>query len=278
MSANIKKLAACNLKYGFIYIWLLIIIVPVIYLLLGSFKTTPEINRIVSLPSQINIRNYQVLFKNPVILKSFLNSTLVVGGSALIDVIIVSFSAYSLARRKEKYFTLIYFFIMSALMIPVSTNLISIYRLILDLGLKDTLTALILIYSASGIPMATLFYVGFIKAIPVDLDKSAMIDGCNYLQRFYLVIFPLLKPVTISFVILSIIGWWNDFLMPLLFISSKLKKTVTIEIYNFFTEHGGFDKGPIYALLILAALPLIILFFSAQKNIYSGITLGAIKG
>lgn len=277
MNINFKALVANIFKYCFVYIWLFIVVFPLIYLFLGSFKDTQEINRMVSLPSKFNLNNYQVVLSDMAVLKSFLNSTIVVAASAFIDVIIVSFASYSLARRNEKIFTFMYFFILSAMMIPASTNLISLYKLISSIGLIDTRTSLILIYAASGIPMATLFYVGFIKTIPAELDRSAMMDGCNYMQRFFKVVFPLLKPVTISFVILSTIGWWNDLLMPLMLLSSQSKKTVTIEIYSYYSEHG-LDKGPVYTLLILAALPLIIIFFISQKNIYTGITSGAIKG
>lgn len=274
---ELRRKAATVFKYGFVYIWVIFIMVPLVMLVLNPFKTRAEINRVFSFPSSFYLENFDKVFASPTLFLSFLNTFIIVFSTALVVVLLVSLATYAIARRREKIFIIIYFFLLSAMMIPISSNMVAIYRLIIDLGLNDTRLSLILLYSATGIPMATLFYTGFIKGIPAELDQSAMIDGCNYYQRFYLVIFPLLKPVTVSYVVISIIGWWNDLLMPLLILSSPSKRTITLGIYNFVSEHGADDKGAIYALLLLSTIPLIIIFIRLKNEIYAGITSGALK-
>jgi raffinose/stachyose/melibiose transport system permease protein len=125
--------------------------------------------------------------------------------------------------------------------------------------------------------MGILLYTGFIKNIPKELDEAATIDGCNYFQKFWLIIFPLLKPVTITYAVISSITVWNDFLIPMLFLRSQYKKTITLAVYSYSSAHGT-EWGAIYAMLTIAIIPLIIFFIFTQKYFYKGLTAGALKG
>ncbi|MDD3363133.1 MAG: carbohydrate ABC transporter permease [Hespellia sp.] len=166
---------------------------------------------------------------------------------------------------------------LSAMMIPVVANLPAIYSIILKFNLKDTRTSLILIYAATQIPMGILLMTGFIKGIPVELDEAAIIDGCGYLKRFRCIIFPLLKPVVVTYALTSLVTVWNDFLMPLMMISSEDKKPITLAVYSFVNEHQT-DYGAIFAMLVIAMVPPILLFITLQKHFYEGLSAGAVKG
>lgn len=273
--SDFRLLAA--LKYVVVYIGVLIVMIPIINIFMSGFKTTGEINRVLSFPSSLYLGNYKSVFTSSYVMGSFINSSIITSATILVDIILCSLAAYSLARRREKLFSLLYYFFLSAMMIPAVVNLSTLYSIVLTLGLKDTRTALVLIYAALQAPMGILLYTGFIKTLPRQLDEAAKIDGCNYLQTFFSIITPLLKPVTASYAVISVIFVWNDFLMPLMLINSQEKKTLTLAVYSFVSEHAA-DYGAIYAMLIVAMIPPIILFLSSQKYFYKGITMGAVKG
>jgi raffinose/stachyose/melibiose transport system permease protein len=264
-------------KYFLVYLWVLIIIVPIVNIVLSGFKTPTEVTRIVSFPSGLYLGNYKEVFSSSAALLSFLNSAVISFFALMLDIVLSSLAAYAIARRKEKIFEILYIVFLSAMMIPAVANLASIYSIIFRMGLKDTRTALVLIYSSTQIPMGILLYTSFIKTLPRQLDEAATIDGCGYLKRFFVVIFPLLKPVSIAFAVTALVYIWNDFLMPLMILSSASKKTITLAVYSFVNEHQA-DFGAIYAMLIIALIPPILLFLFTQKYFYQGITAGAVKG
>ena len=264
------------IKYILVYVGVVIILIPIINILLCGFKTTGEVNRVLSMPSRLYFGNYVKVLGNPYAVVSFINSIIITLATLLLNIILCSLAAYPLSRRKERIFGLIYVFFLSAMMIPAVANLSTLYSIILNLGLKDTRTALALIYSSLQIPFGILFYTGFIKTIPRELDEAAIIDGCSYFRRFLKVIFPLLKPVTVAYAVISSITVWNDFLMPLLFISSPEKRPITLEVYSFVSEHIA-DFGAIYAMLTIAIIPPVVFFLLTQKHFQKGIMIGAVK-
>lgn len=124
--------------------------------------------------------------------------------------------------------------------------------------------------------MGIMLYTGFIKGISRSLDESASIDGCGRLRIFALIILPLLKPVTVTYMVISSISIWNDFLMPLLFIRTASKKTITLAVYSFMSEYVN-DWGAVYALLTIAFLIPVAFFLYNQKHFYGGMTDGSVK-
>lgn len=265
------------MKYIIIYTCALLIILPIAYMILSSFKNPQEVNKMVSLPAGFYLENYKTVFGNSVAMKSFLNSAFISVCTIIIDIGLCALASYAIARRKEKYFSFLYLLIMSAMMIPVVANLPAIYNIVLKFGLKDTRIALILIYAATQIPMGVLLFTGFIKGIPRELDEAAIIDGCGYFKRFQTIIFPLLKPVIVTYALTTMVYVWNDFLMPLMIISSEQKKPITLAVYSFVNEHQT-NFGAIYAMLVIAVIPPVILFISLQKQFYQGGAAGAVKG
>lgn len=271
------KAAASAIRYIFTYACAVLVVIPILYMVLSAFKNPSEVNKIVSLPSGLYLENFKSVFQNSVAVRSFLNSIVVSVATITIDIALCSLAAYAIGRRKEKYFSFLYMLFLSAMMIPVVANLPAIYNIIMKFHLKDTRTSLVLIYAATQIPMGILLFTGFIKGIPVEMDEAAIIDGCGYLKRFQAIIFPLLKPVVVTYALTSIVSVWNDFLMPLMMISSESKKPITLAVYSFVNEHQS-DYGAIFAMLVVAMLPPIILFVALQKHFYEGLAAGAVKG
>jgi raffinose/stachyose/melibiose transport system permease protein len=265
------------LRFVIISIIAILTLIPILYIMFSSFKTSEDINRTFSFLTPLNFKNYKNVFENNYAMFSFVNSIIITTASLIIDIVICSFAAYPLSRRKGKLYSFLFLFFLSAMMIPVATNLVPLYVIMNKLHLIDNRLSVIIISVANGIPMGILLYTGFIKTVPKELDESAIIDGCNYFQRFWRVIFPLLKPVTVAYALISAISIWNDFLIPMLFLRSQSKKTITLAVYAFSSSHAS-DWGAIYAMLTIAILPLIILFIFTQKYFYKGITAGAVKG
>lgn len=264
-------------KYIVLTAFAIMVLFPIANTLMNSFKSNSDIYRMVLWPKEFSIQNYVKVFHNSVFYMGILNSIIVVSVSVVCSIMITSIASYGISRRKEKRFTFIYIFFLSAMMIPVAANMTALYSIIKNLGLLDTRTGLILIYIAGGVPMGIMLFTGFIKSIPRELDEAAMIDGCGYIRRFYLVIFPLLKPIIVTQILMTSVSWWNDFFTPLLLISSTEKQTLTFAVYSFMSEHST-DWGSVFAMLILAMLPPVLMFLFAQKHFYNGIAAGAVKG
>ncbi len=260
-------------------VWLLalIIAVPLFNTLLSGFKTSREINRSQFWPTKFQLDNFQRALAEPSVTFSFVNTLILAVGGIGLSLVLCSVASYGLARRKGRIFSVLYIVFLAAMIVPAVAALIPLYTMMRVSGLMDTHVGLILIYGAAGIPFGVLMFTSFIKAVPVTLDEAAILEGCSYRQRFFRIIFPLVQPVTVSFSALQVPTIWNDFLMPLLFLRSKMNRTITLSVYTFTREHEV-DIGAVFALLILALIPPMLFFAFAQKQLYRGITAGGVKG
>lgn len=259
-------------------IWPLCVLVlfPIGYIVLSSFKTNAEINRVLSLPASPSFANYQKVFESPLFASGTINSFVITVSSLVIGVAVSSLAGYAIGRQRGRLFVFIYGLFVMSLMIPAGANLSTIYVLIKNLGLLNSQLGLILIYAAGVVPFGVLLYAGFIKTIPLELDEAATIDGCGYFARFRIIILPLLRPAIVTHVVLSAVGIWNDFLMPFLLITSDDRKTLPLAVFAFQSNRVT-DYGPIFAMLTLAVIPPTLLFLFTQRYFYNSVA-GAVKG
>ncbi len=262
---------------GLVWLLGLVIAVPLVNTLISGFKTSREINRSQFWPASFQLDNFQRVLAEPSVMFSFVNTFILAVGGIALSLVLCSVASYGLARRKGRIFSALYLVFLAAMIVPAVAALIPLYTMMRVSGLMDTHAGLILIYGAAGIPFGVLLYTSFIKTVPVTLDEAAILEGCTYRQRFSRVIFPLVQPVTVSFAALQLPTIWNDFLMPLLFLRSKMNRTITLSVYTFTREHEV-DIGAVFALLILALIPPVLFFAFAQKQLYRGITAGGVKG
>ena len=253
------------------------VLCPFFYMVITSFKAPHEIFRHLDMPARIHWENYYAVFKGGKFFMALLNTLTIVSISLVFLIIISSVASYPLSRIKLSFFTFVYFVFLGGIIIPFQTSMVPIFKIIKGLGLMNTRIALILLNTASALPISIMIYVGFIKTVPVELEEAAIIDGCSNLRLFGEIIFPLLKPATITIIVINIFSMWNDFLGPLLFIHSGSKKPLITMIYSFQGERSS-DWGPIFALCTLSTIPLIAIFLSFQKHFYKGIVAGAVKG
>lgn len=227
--------------------------------------------------------NYTETFVQLNFIRSFFNSLFITVISTVIIIIFASMAAWMLVRTKSKLSTFLFFLFAGAMLIPFQSVMLPLIRLMGLLGralgkpgLFLSPFGLIFMYLGFGSSLSIILYHGFIKNIPSELEEAATIDGCNKFQVFWYVVFPLLKPITVTVSILNAMWIWNDFLLPQLVINKPRWHTIPLKMFFFF---GQYSKKWHLALagLVIAMIPIIIFYLFAQKHIVKGVTEGAIK-
>lgn len=254
----------------------LIIIVPLLMILFNSLKTVTE-SAVMSLklPTEIHFENFLEVLNDDKILRSFFNSVLLCAGSSSITLLVSSLAAYVLSRNRSKVNHVIYIIFLLGLVAPI--NYITTVKVMQFFHLINTFAGAILLYTAMYIPFTVFIYYGFIGGIPRNLDEAAMIDGCQGIRLFYKIIFPLLKPVTMTALVLNLLNCWNDFIVPLYFLNSSKKWGMIMLMYNYFSQFIS-SWNLVCAAMIINMVPIIILYIVGQKYLISGMTAGAVKG
>lgn len=249
---------------------------PFYIILINAFKTKKELfQSTLALPTKWGFDNFTEAFERLNFLKALGNSLFVTVASVIVIIIFTSMAAWMLERTKSKASTIIFYLFISAMLIPFQAVMLPLVRVLGKLNLLN-LGGIIFMYLGFGTSLSVFLYHGFLKGIPKELDEAAMIDGCNKFQTFWKIIFPLLKPISITVAILNTVWIWNDFLLPSLVINKPATQTIPLRTFFFF---GEYTKQWHLALagLILAIIPVIIFYFLAQKHIIKSITAGSIK-
>jgi raffinose/stachyose/melibiose transport system permease protein len=255
----------------------LIFLVPFYYILSNSFKSFADIlTNTSALPKSLHFENYINAFDKLDYLRVFSNSLIITVVSNVVLVVFCSMAAYMLVRTKKKISNVIFMTFVAAMIIPFQSIMIPLMKTAGSIGLLNSRWGLIIMYLGFGSGMTIFLYHGFIKGIPVELEEAAIIDGCSRFGLFWRIVFPLLKPITVTIVILNSLWIWNDFLLPSLVLQDPNLRTIPLATFFFF---GQYTKQWDLALaaLVMGILPLLIFFFAMQKHIIKGITSGSIK-
>jgi raffinose/stachyose/melibiose transport system permease protein len=207
---------------------------------------------------------------------ALMNSALVTAGSVLIVLAVSSLAAYPIARATAKWSRGMFLLIMLGLILPFQLAALPLYQTMRDLGLLGTVWALILFYSGLQVPFTTFLYIGFMRALPRDFEDAALIDGCRPLEAFRYVVFPMLKPITVTALVLNAIAVWNDFFTPLLYLSGSDQQTVPVALAGFVGQFVS-DWNLIFAALVISIVPILAVYFALQRSIINGFA-GGLKG
>ena len=207
---------------------------------------------------------------------ALVNSALVTTGSVLIVLIVSALAAYPLARLTTRWSRGTFLLIMLGLVLPFQLAALPLYQTMRDLGLLGTVWALILFYSGLQVPFTTFLYVGFLRALPPDFEDAARVDGCTPLQVFRYVVVPMLKPITVTALVLNAVAVWNDFFTPLLYLSGSAQQTVPVALSGFVGQYVS-DWNLIFAALVISILPILAIYFALQRSIINGFA-GGLKG
>ncbi len=254
------------------------VVVPLLVALVSSFKSTAEImNDPFGLPDRVSLANFAKVLGEGNFDIYFRNSVLVTLGSETIILSLSAMAGYALGRYRFRLNGPIYTLVLMGLMIPAKLLLVPLFLQLKQMGLLDSLWGLILVYAAGGIPAGVFIMTGFFRALPNALEAAARIDGANDWTIFHRIMLPLVRPPLVIVAIYTAIPIWNDFLLPIVFISSPNLKTVPQGLSVFFGEHAV-NMGALFAGLTISALPLVALYLVLSEQFIKGLTAGAVKG
>ncbi len=251
---------------------------PFYLVLVNSFKTMKGIFiDTMGMPfgKYFDLRNYPVAFERLNFLSAFKNSLIITISSTALLIVFSSMAAWVLVRTKTWYSNFIFLTLAAAMLIPFQSVMLPLVRLMGQMNFLNP-PGLVFMYLGFGSSLSIILYHGFIKSVPLELEEAAVIDGCSQFQIYYIVVLPLLKPITVTVTILNVMWIWNDFLLPQLTINKPEWATIPLKMFFFF---GQYSKQWHYALagLLISMLPVIIFYFFAQKQIVKGVMAGSIK-
>jgi raffinose/stachyose/melibiose transport system permease protein len=257
----------------------LVYVYPLILVALNSLKTFQEIMaNVMALPTRLSLENYSNAFALMRYPSLFLNTLFVAAVGTGGVVLLASMAGYKLSRTKTRISWLLFILCVAPMMIPFQSFMIALVKIAKNLHLTNSTSGLSVIYWGLGVPLSLFMYHGFVKTVPREMDDCAYIDGAGTFRAFFQIIFPLLKPVTVSVIVLNVMWMWNDFLLPLLVLSGE-KKAMTLQLaaYNFF---GQYKIEWHYAMagVLLTITPAVIFYLALQKQIIKGMVAGALKG
>jgi raffinose/stachyose/melibiose transport system permease protein len=266
------------LKWGILLLFLFYTLAPIIWLLISSFKTNGELlGNPFALPAKLQFQNYINAFKVSGLGILFLNSTIVSLTATFLNVMIAAMASFVISRNRFKGKELIFKIIISGILVPISSLMVPYLMLIKFLHIYDTRFALILTYTAIGLPMSIFIIRGFMNTIPVALEEAAVIDGCDFFSRFFKVVLPLSRSGLITAATFQFLFCWNEFIYAMLLTSSTSVRTMQVGI-RYFSNQFTTDYVSMYAAIVISIIPSIIGFIAFQNQIISGLTSGAVKG
>ena len=262
----------------------LIYMFPIYLILTNSFKSRSEMyESMIALPSKISFKYYESALGKMNFGTSLKNSLILTIVSIAILVVLCSMTAWMIVRIKNKLSAAIFAILVATMLIPFQTIMMPLMQEMnwignhLGVKMTDTIPGLIFMYAGFGAGMGVFLYHGFISTIPISLEEAAIIDGCNTWGVFWKVVFPMLKPTTMTVIILDVIWIWNDYLLPSLTLKAKANRTIPISTAKFFGQYT-ISWNEAMAALVITIIPVAVFYLFCQKYIIKGVAAGAVKG
>ena len=264
--------------YAVLIVVVAFILFPIYWMITTSLKLPREISRLPSLwPDVFTDRNYRELIEEKDFLVNIKNSLIVASCVTVISLFISSFAAYSIVRFKYRFKGVIGRIILFAYLTPTSLLFIPLSILIARLKLGNSLNGLILVYLTFSLPLSTWLLQGYFRGVPRELEEQAMVDGSTRMGALFRILIPLSAPGLAAVAIFTFTGAWNELLLALIFITSDSKRTVPLGI-NYLITSDVLPWGTLMAGAVISSLPLMILYFVAQRFMVQGMTQGSVKG
>ncbi|RIE01071.1 carbohydrate ABC transporter permease [Cohnella faecalis] len=260
------------------YLLGLLFLIPFYFVLSNSVKSFSDLlSNSASWPQSFVWSNYSRTWEIMNYPRAFMNSFLITVVSIAGIVTISAMAAYRMVRRPTRFNNFLFGLFVSAMIIPFQAVMIPLVKVLGWADLMNSRTGLIISFFGFGASLSIFLFHGFVKSIPLEIEESAIVDGCTPYGVFWRIVFPLLKSATVTIVLLNSLWIWNDFLLPLIVLYDPDKRTIPLAIYAFF---GQYSKQWDLALagLVMGIVPILALFLLLQKQIIAGITAGAIKG
>ena len=277
---RLKSLIKKAIMYFLLILAFIIFVFPFVLIIINSFKTNGEILQSpFALPASLNFDHFKEVIDKMNFSVTFFNSLLITICSTILILLFSSMTAYYLVRNNNKFSKIFFSILVVSMIIPFQSLMIPlmyIYGAKLNLIDRIPIPLLIVLYAGFGSALTVFFYHGFIKSIPIELEEAALIDGCNRRKTFFRIVYPMLSPTTMTVTILNVMWIWNDYLLPSLILTKEEYYTMPIRMKVFNGTYMNNWELLIPALL-LTILPLLVVYFIAQKKIIEGVVQGAIK-
>lgn len=249
--------------------------ISIIYALKGSADIS--VNRL-AWPKHPTFENFsKVITENEQFLTGYKNSILTTIPAVVILMTATSMASYVLARFSSRFYKGLYMVFVSGILIPIQCIMLPLYLNFFRFGLTNSNLGFVIARTGLQIPISILVVTGFVKTVPFDLEEAARIDGCNRFTMFWKIVFPLMKPVNATQLVLNTLFIWNDYTTAIILLRKVESRTLLLAQMAYFNEYTS-ELNLAFAFFILAMLPILILYFCMQKYVVSGIMMGAVKG
>ena len=256
----------------------LLFLSPFYIMLVYAFKSRRDIMMTgLAFPQTLFLDNFVNAIKQTNLSRAFLNTSVATITMVLITILASSMAAYIISRKNTRFYNGIYFMFIAAIILPFQVIMLPMYRVLLGIGLMNTLPGYILAKSALELGINVFLITSFVKTVPREMDEASFIDGASKMFTFWRIILPLLKPIIMTVVVLNALSLWNDLLAAQIILQSNSLRTLTLEQYSFISQFST-DLGKAFAAYMISITPIIILYFVLQKYVISGIVAGAVKG
>lgn len=281
MTLSKQKTCSNTIAFAFLCLLSAIFLVPILLVLLNSFKSRFYISSSpFAMPNSetfVGFENYLNGLSSSGFFISFIRSVWVSIASVLVIIVCTSMASWFIVRVKNKFTKAIYFLFAFSMIVPFQMVMYTMTFIVNRISF-DNVFGIVFVYLGFGAGLSVFMFTGFVKAVPLEIEEAAEIDGCNPLQTFFLVVFPILKPTIITVSILNSMWVWNDYLLPYLILGTD-HKTVPVAIQIAMQgAYGANDYGGFMAMLVLAIIPIVIFYIASQKYIIKGVISGAVKG
>ncbi|MBO5859246.1 MAG: carbohydrate ABC transporter permease [Clostridia bacterium] len=268
--------------YAVLFLLTALFISPVFIVLMNSFKGNFFISdEPFSLPvgeKFAGFDNFIKGFTQSDFLSAFVNSLLITVISVAGIVLLTSMAAWYIVRVGNRFTKLLYYLFTFSMIVPFQMVMYTVTYLAFELNL-NSISGIVFIYLGFGSGLSVFMFSGFIKSIPTEIEEAAVIDGCDPIRTFFMIVFPILRPTAITVAILNAMWVWNDYLLPYLVLGSGEKRTLPVAVQMALTGgYGNKDMGALMAMLVLAIVPIIVFYLFCQKYIIKGVVAGAVKG
>ncbi|MBQ9850574.1 MAG: carbohydrate ABC transporter permease [Clostridia bacterium] len=268
--------------YAVLIILSAVFLSPVFVILMNSVKSNFYISdEPFSFPRGekfVGFENFVKGFVQSDFLRAFINSAFITVLSVAGIVVLTAMAAWYIVRVKNRFTKILYYLFTFSMIVPFQMVMYTMTFLAFELDLNSVL-GIVFIYLGFGSGLSVFMFSGFIKSIPTEIEEAAVIDGCDPIRTFFMIVFPILKPTAITVAILNAMWVWNDYLLPYLVLGSGENRTLPVAVQMALTGgYGNKDMGALMAMLVLAILPIIIFYLFCQKYIIRGVVAGAVKG
>jgi raffinose/stachyose/melibiose transport system permease protein len=259
-------------------VWSVVILVPLVFLVFISLRTSLAYGSApLAFPESFQISNYVAAWNQGAIPTAFANTLIITASSVVGVVVFASLAAYGIARWRGRGGSGFYVYFVLGLIVPFQLGLPLLFKIFAGAGLTDSLPGVIIVQVGAGLPLAVFLYTGFLRSVPLELEEAARIDGAGDVRTFVSIVFPLLRPVTATVVILTAISVWNDLIVSLFFLSTPGNQTLPLATIGFRSLISN-NQPVIFACAVITVLPIIVLFIVLQRFFISGLTQGALRG